>query len=297
MKSQNRFSSVAQRGIQKIRLLKHPYVLSYVDSSVSEDSVLLVTEACVPLKNWIDSIGSNRDAINGSISSIHWGFRCIITALEFLHSSCGIGHNAIDLSTIFVVKDGDWKVGRFEYSGNPSNSADESFFRDNFSLVPKGFLPPDVQQNMKIPGSFVLLDMYALGKCMEMIYFEILNVSVSDILRRLINKMVHKDPRHQPSFAQLLRAPEFHGESVQLFIDLKDFSLKSNVESIEILKNVANRVPSLSPSMCVYKILPIVVEKLRIALNDFQNRDSREASRTVSSTPLCKYLKVYFPSP
>lgn len=46
----------AQRNLQKLRAFKHPYILTYMDSTAFEDSLVLVTESCVPLDNWIESV-------------------------------------------------------------------------------------------------------------------------------------------------------------------------------------------------------------------------------------------------
>ena len=80
---------VAQRAIQKLRTLKHPGVLGFVDSTEMEDQLVLVTEPCIPLDAWVVEqlkIVKTADDRQMVFEEALWGFKCILNALSFLHS-------------------------------------------------------------------------------------------------------------------------------------------------------------------------------------------------------------------
>ena len=79
--------ALAQRNVQKLRTLKHPFVLTFLDSVEVEDSLVVVTESCTPLETWIRARSStgSQDAMAESkkdslLNEILWGFRCVVLA-------------------------------------------------------------------------------------------------------------------------------------------------------------------------------------------------------------------------
>ena len=72
----------AQRNIQKMRTLKHPYILSFVDSADIDDSLILVAEHCRPLENVLLEIKSKEKKEPSLIQEFLWGIRCILESLN-----------------------------------------------------------------------------------------------------------------------------------------------------------------------------------------------------------------------
>jgi hypothetical protein len=71
--------------MQKLRTLRHPYILTYLDGTDVEDSLLLVTERCTPLETWLEGVntsGSSEEEKQATIQELLWGFRCILNALQ-----------------------------------------------------------------------------------------------------------------------------------------------------------------------------------------------------------------------
>lgn len=48
-----RSNSLSQKNIQKLRTLRHPFVVTYVDSIDLDEASVLVTESCRPLETWL----------------------------------------------------------------------------------------------------------------------------------------------------------------------------------------------------------------------------------------------------
>ncbi len=49
----NRGNALPQKNIQKLRTLRHPFVVTYVDSIDLDEASVLVTESCRPLETWL----------------------------------------------------------------------------------------------------------------------------------------------------------------------------------------------------------------------------------------------------
>jgi hypothetical protein len=143
LKSQADKAHLAQRGVQKLRTMKHPYILSFLDSnSEDKDSLLLVAEACIPLGVWLSNAlekartSSSSDTTDGEdrgslLNEALWGYRCVVNALDFLHTKCNIAHHFIGMNSIFVVRNGDWKIGFLDFAANPAQ--EKAFLREAMS--------------------------------------------------------------------------------------------------------------------------------------------------------------------
>jgi SCY1-like protein 1 len=65
----------AQRAIQKSKTLKHPFIVSYVESAEHDESLVLVTEQCKPLEVWLRE-NVMRKAVDSTFTQeLIWGFR------------------------------------------------------------------------------------------------------------------------------------------------------------------------------------------------------------------------------
>lgn len=109
---------VGQRAWSKIRTLKHPSVLCFIDGVDLEDSIMLVTERCQPLESWLSerrNLLNSRGVIEGEVDAeeeskamlvqeLMWGFRCVIEALQFLHTVGQLSHGYLGPHALFVTR-------------------------------------------------------------------------------------------------------------------------------------------------------------------------------------------------
>ena len=117
---------VANRCVQKMKTIKHPNMLTYVDSSITvptasgnqpEQFIMLITEPVLPLYLWLErrllndivldvtnmqeeEIDKSAERINTQelqllYNEILWGFKSTLTALQFLHEQVKVCHNCI----------------------------------------------------------------------------------------------------------------------------------------------------------------------------------------------------------
>jgi hypothetical protein len=65
------------------KFVRHPYVLTYIDSLDVEDSLMLVTEQCVPLSQWLNSIYVTSSSAENLVIELTWGKIALFDSLSF----------------------------------------------------------------------------------------------------------------------------------------------------------------------------------------------------------------------
>ncbi|PAV57503.1 hypothetical protein WR25_23629 isoform B [Diploscapter pachys] len=94
---------------QKLKTMRHPNILTFLDSLEVENSFYLVTERCRPLSTYLQESPYAADHKELVVS---WGIFQILSTLKFLHE-LNLSHNRIRYS-VFVTAAGDWKVSELQ---------------------------------------------------------------------------------------------------------------------------------------------------------------------------------------
>lgn len=93
-------------GLQKMKTVRHPYILQYIDGADLEKEMVLVTEPVVPLREWLSAVKAETKD-----QQIAWGLRCLASALDFLNANNQMTHGMVCNHSVFVTRSGDWKLG------------------------------------------------------------------------------------------------------------------------------------------------------------------------------------------
>lgn len=109
--------------------------------------------------------------------------------------------------------------------------------------------------------------------------FERAGVDMPSDFAKYFQKMQSVDPKRRPPASQLFKAPVFNTDHIMLLSSLGELSIKPPSESLEIIGQLSTKVGGIPKSVCLHKILPALARALQMAVNDFSNRDSREACR------------------
>ena len=289
----------AQRHWQKLRTLKHPYILAFLDGAdIENEALILVTEDCLPLDAWLNKVASSGNHISNHAASVQellWGFKCILNALTFLHDTCTLSHSYLGLHAIYVTKNGDWKLGSLDLTGNIANYDDYIHLKTNVSLLQRPYLCPE-RQNLgtSVSGDATeaavksapwSADIYSLAQCINK-SFDVLKLDMPNDLSKYTQKMLSMEPKRRPTAAQLNRSPLFNSEHLNLLSSLSELSIKQPAESINILSKITGKVAEIPVSICNHKILPSLGKSLQMSCNDFNNRDARESCRQAISLAL-----------
>ncbi|WWC64691.1 uncharacterized protein I303_107302 [Kwoniella dejecticola CBS 10117] len=112
----------AKNALKKLRTIRHPDVIRYIDSVETETHIYIATERVRPLggvlRDWETGGALSGSGVNkgkGKEQWIGWGVKSISTALAFLNSPPLSLHHAYLLpSTVFVTPSLEWRLGGFD---------------------------------------------------------------------------------------------------------------------------------------------------------------------------------------
>ena len=290
-KSQSNKLPIAKQCWSKLRTMKHPFIVSFINGAELEDAIVLATEPVIPLAIWLKQ-QSESDSDNNLFDEIIWGFRCIIDALHFLHGTCGLIHGYLSHNAIYVTKNGDWKLGSLEMACNLTLSEDEQLFRTFEHMLGSPYRSPE-RRNGAYTGSsaFSSMDIFSLAHIFQYV-FEVTGKDVPSSFDQILRKMLSVEPSRRPVCSQILKCPIFSTEYISVMSSLTELSIKTPQESMELMTSLVNSDSTVPVSACTHKLLPFVGRNLQIVANDFQNRDSREICRQLvqSSMNLLEFL-------
>uniref|UniRef100_A0A452TZC5 N-terminal kinase-like protein n=1 Tax=Ursus maritimus TaxID=29073 RepID=A0A452TZC5_URSMA len=105
-------TQVAKAAFKRLKTLRHPNILAYIDGLETDKCLHVVTEAVTPLKMYL-----KERAEAGGLKELElsWGLHQIVKALSFLVNDCSLIHNNVCMAAVFVDRAGEWKLGGLDY--------------------------------------------------------------------------------------------------------------------------------------------------------------------------------------
>lgn len=102
--------------VKRLRTLRHPNIVTYLDSLETDKVIYLVTEKCIPLEVYLkdSKLKSTQKELACS-----WGLYQIANCIKFLCQEAKLVHNNINSMSIFVTPSGQWKLFGLEYVLTP----------------------------------------------------------------------------------------------------------------------------------------------------------------------------------
>lgn len=247
-------------GFQKMKTMRHPYILQYLDGVDLEKELVLVTEPVIPLVEWLATLKPEFRE-----EQVAWGLRCLAAALEFLTGSPHhMTHGMVCSHNVFVTKAGDWKLGGLDLLCEWRQGGKDVFhFQLHEALVPPEYRAPERRNNnmdlmlRSVPGA---LDVWALGVLIGNVVELTEGKAPSGPLASVHRRLLSENPKDRPSAGQILRHPYFSPKSskglIRILEFLENFSLKEDAEKLEFFNSLVPLVAQLPPEVGIYKILP-----------------------------------------
>ena len=101
---------LARNAFRKLRALRHPNILKFLDGSESDSAIWIITEPVQSLATVIDSAGSAALAEESKV----YGLLHVSSALAFLNREGQSVHGGVRNPTEWVPPGGEWKLGGME---------------------------------------------------------------------------------------------------------------------------------------------------------------------------------------
>jgi len=99
---------LAKNALRKLRALRHPNILKFLDGAETDSTVWIVTEHVRPL------VSDMTSAKGVAEESKVYGLLHLATALSFLNKDGSSIHGNVRQEALFVTQGGEWKLGGME---------------------------------------------------------------------------------------------------------------------------------------------------------------------------------------
>ena len=162
----------ARSAVMRMRDLKHPALLKPLQILQTESSLIIVTEKVSPLKQYLTK---SIEQVDHSL-----GLLQVCSLFSFLHYEAKLKHNNINLNSVFVASNGDWKLGGFEFSVGVD---EEESQLHHHRTPPQKYKPPDGKVPTGVPAWSD--DTWSFG-CL---LWEIFNLESDDLNLAFINNI------------------------------------------------------------------------------------------------------------
>lgn len=258
-------TQLAKAAFKRMKTLRHPNILAYVDGLETEKSLYLVTEQVTPL-----AVHLKAQAEKGGSGELEvsWGLHQIVKALSFLVNDCHLLHNNLGIWAVFVDRAGEWKLGALDHvcpeQGDPSGVA---------LPTPKAVYPDmekyDPPEMPSSGGDKWAAEVWRLG-CL---IWEVFNGplprtsslrSLGKIPKTLVPhycELVGANPRARPNparFLQNCRAPGgfLSNSFVESNLFLEEIQIKEPAEKQQFFQDLSENLDSFPEDFCKHKVLP-----------------------------------------
>lgn len=118
---------LARNALRKLRTIRHPDVLKFIDVVETDATIHIVTERVQPLSKALHNSPQGRD------DWLCWGLHRVATALAFVNESCASTHGNLHVDSIFVASSGEWRLGGFELLSSAKDDAAVLYVSRSFS--------------------------------------------------------------------------------------------------------------------------------------------------------------------
>ncbi|KAM4621625.1 N-terminal kinase-like protein [Polymixia lowei] len=257
-------TQLAKAAFKRMKTLRHPNILAYVDGLETEKSLYLVTEQVTPLAVHLKA----QEERAGELE-VSWGLHQIVKAVSFLVNDCHLLHNNLGMWAVFVDRAGEWKLGALDHvapeQGDPSGA----------SLPSPKAVYPDMEKYdpPETPGSTAgekwAGEVWRLG-CL---IWEVFNGplprasslrSLGKVPKALVPhycELVGANPRARPNparFLQNCRAPGgfLSNSFVESNLFLEEIQIKDPVEKQQFFQDLSDNLDSFPEDFCKHKVLP-----------------------------------------
>ncbi|KAL1447618.1 hypothetical protein MTO96_028429 [Rhipicephalus appendiculatus] len=256
----------AKASVKRLKTLRHPNVLQYVDSLETEKVVYLVTEYVEPLVTHLEVQKKDEEKRLGA----SWGLYQVTKGLGFLTGDCGLSHNNICASAVFVNRAGEWKIGGVEYMCPVTESPP----RKSLPALDV-YTPPELRDSSashRRQGPKWARDSWGLGCLMwEVFNGPLLKASsiessgkIPKALTPAFNQLSNSNPSSRPSPADVLtRCRSTGGFFKNSFVDtmlfIEEIQIKDSTEKNRFFSGLTSVMDNFPSNVCKYKILPQLI--------------------------------------
>ncbi|XP_008207719.1 N-terminal kinase-like protein isoform X2 [Nasonia vitripennis] len=256
---------IARAAVKRLKTLRHPSILAYLDSLETDKTIYLATERVEPLHNRLSRVA---DIGEGSKRELYlsWGIFQITRALSFLNNDGNLRHNNVHLWSVFVNEEsGEWKLGSVEYM----TAVDAPYI--SLSQALQVYRPPDAKENSK-PVTKCSVDMWGLGCLIWEAFNGPLtaagNLDAMDQIPKplvmVYQEIISSKPEMRPNPADMIvrcrsNGGFFKNDLVDALLFLEEIQVKEKNEKSRFFSQLTAQLDGFPEGVGRYKILPQLI--------------------------------------
>ncbi|OAD56922.1 N-terminal kinase-like protein [Eufriesea mexicana] len=254
--------NIARSAVKRLKTLRHPSILAYLDSFETNKAIYLATERVEFLYSRLTRKSDNDDESKKELY-FSWGIFQITRALNFLNNDGNLRHNNVNLWTVFVNEEsGEWKLGGVEYM--TAVDAVYNTLPSTFQI----YNPLDIKENVK-PATKCSVDMWGLGCLIWETYngplSSNLQLKVTDKIPKqlqvIYQELISSNAEGRPNPADVIARCRSNGgffknELVDALLFLEEIQMKERGEKGRFFSQLAGQLESFPNGVGRYKILP-----------------------------------------
>ena len=275
--------ALARNALQKIKTLRYPHILRYVDSSDTATHLLIATEACSPFQH--DFVRGDRK----KEFAMALGLYSVTKAVSWMNNDCKLVHGALCPASIFTLKSGEYRLFGLDlaykhadtvaaFNSSTLTPAQRAAFLPSFYRSPemaKASSPAyftTIEQDPTSPTPVHYLDAWALG----VLIFDLHSNGTLSSPSQLANKdVIH--PALQTEYKRLLStnpvarinpsvvlaSPFFtSNELVRCVNFLSELAIQSASDKDAFFSSFAKQVADFPEAINKYRVLPQLIDAL-----------------------------------
>ncbi|KAH8313729.1 hypothetical protein KR067_010925 [Drosophila pandora] len=258
---------LAKAALKRLKTLRHPSILQYLDSLETDKMLYVATEAVEPLGSYFTKLAT--DNVQKGLY-LAWGIFQITRALSFLNNDGNLRHNNVSAWSVFVNASGEWKLGSLEYvsaaDGNPMPPA-------KIPVTLEVYDSPEKNDQTKLKAATKCsVDMWGLGCLVWEAFNGVLKQrsNLKDIehipksLQSLYCELVGASPSNRPNPADIItrcRKPGgfFKNDLVDTLLFLEEIQIKDKAEKNRFFSGLTTHLDNFPDNVCKHKILPQLI--------------------------------------
>ncbi|KAK9873941.1 hypothetical protein WA026_002294 [Henosepilachna vigintioctopunctata] len=258
---------IAKSAVKRLKTLRHPSILTFLDSYESDKVIYLATECVEPL-----AVHLQKLSIEGPQKDLYiaWGIFQITRALSFLNNDGNLKHNNVNIWSVFVNMSGEWKLGGVEYV-----SAAQDNIGFPYKILPTldVYDPPEKTDPSKLRlANKCSADMWGLGCLIWEVFNGSLNTQSSLKIQENIPKqlgplyceLIGITPSSRPNPADIITRCRklggyFKNDLVDTLLFLEEIQIKDKNEKNRFFSNLTPHLDNFPENVCKHKILPQLI--------------------------------------
>ncbi|KAJ3649115.1 hypothetical protein Zmor_020875 [Zophobas morio] len=258
---------IAKGAVKRLKTLRHPSILTYLDSFESDKVLYLATEYIEPLASHLEKL-----TIEGAQKELYiaWGIFQITRALSFLNNDGNLRHNNVNIWSVFVNSSGEWKLGGVEYVLNAQDSTNITI-----KIIPslEMYDPPEKNDPSKQRSiTKCSSDMWGLGCLIWEVFngplYQQSSLKVLDKIPKQLGplycELVGANPSSRPNPADIITRCRklggyFKNDLVDTLLFLEEIQIKDKNEKNRFFSNLTPHLDNFPDNVCKHKILPQLI--------------------------------------